>query len=115
MEIIAAVLAAIVLAAVAVYGVTKHPASSGVRTYLQVAVVLLVATVMVAALRVANLLPVASLLDATLFGFVLLAMGGFLYTLMAQREEARQTRLLRTAAGLLIPTSDPDVLLAQTA
>ncbi|MHB1006234.1 MAG: HD-GYP domain-containing protein [Chloroflexota bacterium] len=113
MEAFAAVWAAFLSAAFAVYGVIKHPASGGMRTYLQMAVVLLVATVVVAALRVADLMPAASLLGASLLGFVLLAMGGFLYTLYAQVEEARQTRLLRTAASLLIPTSDLEVLLDQ--
>lgn len=105
--------AAIVMAAVAVYGFTQRPASRVLRVYLQCAEVLLAAVVASGLLGAAGVVQAGWLFGGLIIALVLLVPAGLVFLARIDRQEQRQAHLLRAAATLLMPTSDLHVLLNQ--
>lgn len=113
MMVITALVAAIDLAIVVAYAVLGRPSSRATIFYLQSTVAVLVVILTVSVLRLSGALGDDWLLSALLLALLVAIPTALLVIVQREHREERQLRLLQTAATMLMPTVELDVLLNQ--
>mgnify|MGYP005846027421 FL=1 len=113
METITALVAAAMMAALAIYSLSRSRVPGAVRDHARGAVVLLGAVAVVATVRLADLVPLGWLFDVLVLAVAVLVPVGILFLVLSERQRERQVGLLRAAATMLIPTTELSTLLQQ--